>query len=178
MQMTRFCHLRVENLSQTMQIMDPELEEISLRLYRNQLTLNVLKTQYMVFHKPRTFPPSTLDSLFIGGSEIERVLEFRCLGVNLDPCLKFKLSKFVPIICEIRYVLNERCLKMLYYSVIYPTIIYCASAWSGTFKSFFKLVFIVEKGVNRAMCGANRRTPSQGLFEELGLLKLCEVLNV
>ena len=102
--------------------MNPELGKISLWLHRNQLTLNVLKTQCMVFHQPRTFPPSTLDSLFIGGIKIEIVLEFRCLGVNSDPCLKFelhvhdvvkKLCKFVPNINKIRYVLIESCLKML-----------------------------------------------------------------
>ena len=128
----------------------------------------------MVFQKPRNFPPSTLDSLFIGGSEIERVSEFRCLCVNLNPCLKFKLhihdvvkklSEFVTVICKIRAVLNERCLKILYYSIIYPNFIYCASAWSGTFKSFFNPVFVVQKGVIRAKCGANRRNPSQGFFK-------------
>ena len=65
---------------------------------------------------------------------------------------------------------------MLYYSVIYPDLIYCASAWSGTFKSLFNPVFIVQKGVIRAMCGPNRRAPFQ-FFQELGLLKLTEVLK-
>ena len=78
-----------KNLSQAMQIKNPELEKISLSLYRNQLTLNVLKTHYMVFRKPRIFPPSTLDSLFIEENVIEREFEFRCLGVNLDLCLKY-----------------------------------------------------------------------------------------
>ena len=138
-----------------MQIMNPELEKISLWLYRNHLTLNVLNTHYMVFHKPRFFPPNTLESLFIGASQIERVFDFRCLGVNLDHCLKFKLhihdvvkkfSKFVLVICKIRDVLKERCLKMLYYSVIYPNNIYCANVGrvllnlSLTLFSFFKRV--------------------------------------
>ena len=140
----------------------------------------------MLFHKPRISPPGTLDSLFIGGSQIERLFEFRCLGANLDHCLKFKLhnlnvvkklSKMFLIIYKTRDVLNERCWKMLYYSVIHPNIIYCASAWSCTFKWFFNPVSIVQKGVIRAMCGANRRTPSQDLFEELGLLKLTDVLK-
>ena len=43
------------NLSQGMQTMIPDSEKISLWLYRNQLTLSVLKTHYMVFHKPRIF---------------------------------------------------------------------------------------------------------------------------
>ena len=79
------------NLSLAMQIMNPELKKVSLWLYRNQLTLNVLKTHYSVFHTPRNFPPNTLDSLFIGGSEIERVFECTCVVVNLDTSLKVKL---------------------------------------------------------------------------------------
>ena len=81
-----------KNLSQAMQIIYPEHEKISLWIYRNQLTQNVLKTHYMVFHKPKIFLPSTLQSLFIGLRQIERVFDIRSLGVNLDPCLNFKKS--------------------------------------------------------------------------------------
>ena len=43
------------------------------------------------------------DFLFIGTSDMESVFEFKCLSVNLDPCLKFKsyihdvVKKTVPI---------------------------------------------------------------------------------
>ena len=64
-----------KNLSEAIQIMNPELEKISLWLYRNHLTLNVLNTHYMVFHKPRFFPPNTLESLFIEGSQTKRLFD-------------------------------------------------------------------------------------------------------
>ena len=83
--------LQHKNLSQAMQIMNPELEKTTLLFDRNQLTLNVLKTLYVVFHKARIFPPNTIESLLIGGSHIERVFEFRYLGVKLDPCLNLNL---------------------------------------------------------------------------------------
>ena len=127
----------------------------------------------MVFHKLRFFPPCIFNSLFIGGSQISG-----CLGVNLDPSSKFKShvqSCFYHL--QIVYVLNEMCLKVLYYSVIYHNNIYCASAWSGTFNSLFDPAFIVQKGATWRKCWIDRRTPSQGLFEELGLLKLTEVLK-
>ena len=54
-----------KNLSEAMEIMNPEIEKISHWLYRNQLPPNVLKTHFMVFHKSGISPPSTLDSLFI-----------------------------------------------------------------------------------------------------------------
>ena len=54
-----------KNLSQALQIMNPEFEKILLCLYRNQLTVNVLKTHFMYFYKPRIFPLITLESLFI-----------------------------------------------------------------------------------------------------------------
>ena len=76
--------------------------------------MDVLKTHYVVFHKPRIFAPNTLESLFIGASQIERVFDFRCLGVNLDHCLKFKLhihdvEKAVKI-CS-RHIKNKRCFE-------------------------------------------------------------------
>ena len=63
MQMTRLRILRVK-------ITDPELKKVSLRLYKNQLTVNVLQKSYMVFHRPRIFPLNTPDFLFIGGSKM------------------------------------------------------------------------------------------------------------
>ena len=122
-------------------------------------------THYLVFHKPRSLTPSPFELLFIGRSQIERVFELRYLDLNLDPCLKLKLH------------IHDVVKKLTNFVPIVYNITYCASACSSTFKSFFDLVFIVQKGIIRAMCGANRRTASQDLFEVLGLLNLTEDLK-
>ena len=77
-----------DDLPNSNSIINIELNKVSQWLYSNHLTLNVLKTHYMIFHKPRANPPDSF-SLSMGGSSIERVNEVKSLGVCLDPCLRF-----------------------------------------------------------------------------------------
>ena len=125
----------------------------------------------MFFRKHRFHPPSNLGSLLIGGSEIERLFEFRCLGLSLDPRLKLRLHihdvvKKPVQVCS-HSLLNKKCFKR---EVFKDVIQFCylskysllCCAWLGTFKSIHNPIFFVQRGIIRAMCGANRRTPSQG----------------
>lgn len=174
------------DLPNAIETLNIELSNISLWLYANQLTLNVSKTHHMIFHKPRANLPSDYPPLTICNSVVNRVMEVRCLGVILDPCLKFnlhihsivkKISKFIPIIFKIRDLLDRKCLRLIYYALVYPNIIYCASAWAGTFKNVLNPVHIVQKGIIRAIHGVARRTPSQRLFHELEIFQLPDVLR-
>ena len=118
-----------DRLDLSISVINCELQKVSRWLYHNHLTLNVTKTKYMVFHKPKTVLPGTYPPLCIGDNLLERVFHGRCLGVSLDPSLRFnlqvqavakKVSKFVPIIYKIRGILNEKCLRTIYFSLVYP----------------------------------------------------------
>ena len=117
---------------------------------------------YVVSHKLRIFLPSTLDSLFIGGSEVGGMFEIACLLFNFNPRLKFnshihdvvkKLSKFVHIIYKITTVSIESFLKMLHYSHPYPIFIYYASAWMVIKNLFKHRVFSSERCDYRIVWG-------------------------
>ena len=149
-------------------IINIELNKVSQWLYKNHLTLNVLKTHYMIFHRPRANHPDSYRQS-MGGSSIGRVIEVNSFGVCLDPCLRFhwhireivkKLSKFVPIIYRISSTPNAQCLKILYYAINYPNIIYCASVWTGTYKSTVNPVFIAQKVLSVQFL-ESRREPHQ-----------------
>ena len=107
------------NSSHALQILNPELGTLSLWLYKNQLTLNVLKPHYMIFHIPRNFPSDTPDFSFI-----EKVFEIRCLSVNLNPSLNFSLQnhdvliktvQFFPIFYKLKKFLIKNFLEVLPY---------------------------------------------------------------
>ena len=55
--------------------------------------------------------------------------------------------------------------------------IYCASTLAGIYKSCIDPVFIVQKDIIQAIHSASVRTTTYGLFQELGFLKLDEVLS-
>lgn len=54
----------------------------------NLLSLNLMKTKYMLFHSPRKKVNFDIN-LRIGQTEIERVYNFKYLGLVLDPSLSW-----------------------------------------------------------------------------------------
>ena len=77
-----------DDLPNSNSIINIELNKVSQWLYSDHLTLNFLKSHYMIFHRPRANPPDSYP-LSMGGSLIGRVIGVKSLGVCLDPCLRF-----------------------------------------------------------------------------------------
>ena len=119
-----------------------DLENISEWLCCNKLSLNVLKTHYIVF-TPRNKIVNDID-ICINGVCIERVNVTKILGIQIDSQLNWKkhidyickkLSKCVGIIAKARKELYKSSLITLYYSFAYPYFIYCNHVWGNTFNT-------------------------------------------
>ena len=93
----------------------------------------------MVFRPPQR--RKTLDiSIQIDNNAIERVKETVFLGVILDEHLSWKthilsvsrkISKSIGIIYNSSFYLPKSSLRSLYYSLVYPYLIYCVSVWGS-----------------------------------------------
>ena len=130
-----------KNLSNLMESMNTELKKLIEWMNVNKLSLNIKKTKYMLFtlHKK---PRSTGD-IFIDHEPIEKVEHFKFLGVIIDSKLswvdhiqfiKKKISKGLGILCKAIIVLKLRTLLTLFYSFIYPYILYCIEIWGSASK--------------------------------------------
>ena len=140
----------------------------------------------MIFHKLKTILPSSYPPLCIGDNVSERIFHGKCLDVSLDPSLRFhlqvqtvskKFSRFKSIFHKNRGILNNKCLKMTYYWLVYPYLIYCTSFWGGAFDSVFEPISIIQKGVIRAMCGVSRGTITLNLFIEMHFLSFQQIVS-
>ena len=67
-----------------------DLELVNHWLLANKLTLNIGKTNYILFHRHQRRLPPHNGSLGIGGREVERMYETKFLGVLLDESLMYK----------------------------------------------------------------------------------------
>ena len=116
--------------------LNEDLRNVQEWLQCNKLSLNVLKTHYMVF-APRN---KLIDDIVvkIHGVQIQRVYVTKFLGVQIDSQLTWKthieytckkLSKCVGILCKARKKLYKSTLISLYYSFAYPYFIYCNHVW-------------------------------------------------
>ena len=121
------------NLDVIMASLNSELARINTWLKSTKLSLNVTKTHYMVFHRARR--KVSHNKLFINNSVVTQVSCYKFFGIILDNKLNWnthiayiqkKIAKGVGILLKARKVLKRSVLHQLYYSYIFPYLIYCS----------------------------------------------------
>ena len=70
-------------------------------------------------------------------------------------------------------VLRNESLKNLYYSFLYPYLIYCNQVWGSACKTNIEPLFILQKNALRIITGVHPRSPSEPWFCQLKFLN-CE----
>jgi len=104
----------------------------------NDLTINFSKTKYIIFHKPRTSIAENLPDLICNNEVVERVFEFKYLGVIYDSKLSFKshynhvcsrVSSAVGCLLLIKRYLTLQMFKIFTNSFVYSIIDYCLPIW-------------------------------------------------
>ena len=165
------------NLDVIMTSLNSELDRINTWLKSNKLSLNVTKTHYMVFHRARR--KVSRNKLFINNSVVTQVSCSKFLGIILDNKLnwnshiayiKNKIAKGMGILLKARKVLKRSVLHQLYYSYIFPYLIYCSEVW-GTASQIHLLPLIkLQKKIIRIISFSPYNSPTKSIFEDLEIL--------
>ena len=96
--------------------MNRELEKVDKWLKSNNLTVNIKKTHYMLFHRTRIKHKVHEDRVHISGNNLVKVNNIKFLGVIIDSKLnwsdhityiKNNISKSIGILAKIRRFLNK-----------------------------------------------------------------------
>ena len=120
------------------EIMNNEMKKVDIWLQANGLVINLEKTHFMVFHRARIKTNSS--KISIRDSEISRVFSTKFLGIIIDDQLKWlehiqyiknKVSKSVGILCKVQKYLDQQTLHNLYYTFVYPYLIYGVEIWGN-----------------------------------------------
>ena len=148
----------------------------------NKLTVNASKSHYMIFTNRQIDFSSYC--VFVGNNILDRVNSCTFLGLCLDEKLTFKnhctlvgnkIARSVGILFRLREYLSFNCLKMLYYSLIYPYLFYCNLVWGGTRNSYLQPILILQKRALRIIHNSNFRSPSNPLFLSARMLKVSDI---
>ena len=109
------------------------------RATRFKLSLNINKTNYMVFGKGRI----TSDiAITINQNIIERVYETKFLGIIIDDkfswkahiqSVKSKFAKTISIIYKAKFFIKASALITLHFSLFLPHTDYCSEIWGNTY---------------------------------------------
>jgi len=154
-----------------------ELQKVVNWLDSNKLSLNIVKTNYMIFSRQRNVSdlPIKIRDIYI-----TRVFCTKFLGVVIDCKLEWKdhinylcnkLSKSLGILYKAKSVLNSSALKSLYYSFAYPYLSYCIHAWGKSFKTYTDRLFKIQKKLVRIISHAKYLDHTDPLFSMHKLLK-------
>ena len=171
-----------DDISQLQNVINQELAAIATWLKVNKLSLNIKKTQFILFTRKKC--QNTSIHLNIDGANISQVTETKFLGVYIDSQLNWKrhisyisgkVARGIGILIKARHYLSKQCLVSLYYSFIYPYLIYCNHIWGTAYVSNLSRLTILQKKAVRIICHAKFRSHSDPLFRNLGLLKFIDI---
>ena len=99
-------------------------------------------------------------SLQIDGEAIAEVFKSKFLSVIIDNKLSLndhisfvcrKVARGIGVLIKARKVLRSESLKCLYYSFIYPYMIYCNQVWGSAYKTNIEPLFILQKRAKSAI---------------------------
>lgn len=167
------------HLDSTIITANHELNNISRWLYCNKLSLNIKKTNYIIFNGNKKITPHQL--LHINNTPINRVYDTKFLGVIIDSKLTWgehlhyirnKVSRGIGIIHKTRPYLNNQTLVSLYYSFVYPYISYCIEVWGAAYDVKLLPIFKLQKKCIRTITYSEYNAHSLPLFKRLHIMPL------
>ena len=82
------------------------------------------------------------------------------------------MSKGIGIICKARKVLLQSTLVTMYYSFIYPYLIYCIEVWGSACKNILMPLTRLQKRALRVIAGVSPRTHTEPLFNLFRMLPI------
>ena len=134
-----------------------ELEKIKKWTINNRLSVNVDKTFAILFSN-RIGAVNLNLKVYFDNNEVVYKNSGNFLGVCVDDGLKFnyhifnvcnKLSKQIGILYKLRPYVPQATIQKLYYSLVYPYLIYCNLVWGGTHELHLNPLRLLQKKIVR-----------------------------
>ena len=136
-------------------IINRELKKLHTWLIVNRLSLNIDKTNFVVFH-PYNKPLTQKITLKIQKNAISEKDHVKYLGILIDSTLSWinhidnistKVSKSVGLLYKIRNFVDIKIIKTLYYSLVYPHLIYAIEVWGSANETHLNKILILQKKI-------------------------------
>ena len=179
----------LKNLEKTM---NKELEKLYEWLSINRLSLNISKTNFVIFMPP--CKPKIPVTILINKEAIEESSNVKYLGILIDSRLSFKfhidelkkkVSRSVGVLYKLRHYVTSKILTNVYYAIIYPFLAYGNVVWGNATMNLLTPLHILQKRFVR-MATFNDSYPiipgplvhSPPLFQKLGLLTIFDIYKL
>ena len=161
-------------------ILNKELAHIFEWLCANRLSLNVTKTEFIIFRPPKRKLSSRI-FLRLNGTKIFESSKIKYLGVILDPFLRWnhhineltkKLNRAIGMIFKIRTNCTKDILRSLYFSLFHSHLTYGLSVWGTSNNEYLSKLTLLQKKIVRSITFSDFYAHTSPLFKNLNILKL------
>ena len=179
-------YYEAESLDQLETVVNKELKKVKMWLDVNKLSLNIDKTNFIIF-KSLQHPSLQSVNIKFGKLPIKQTCCVKFLGVLLDENLSWKyhlteLSKKLARTCgmffKIRHFLPIHVLVCLYNSLFSPFLQYGILVWGLTYETHINPVFLLQKRAVRAISFEHYTASSTPIFSDLKILKLQDLFHL
>ena len=169
------------------QFTNEELSHVNDWFALNKLSLNLKKTNYILFRSHRKPIPSNTLTLHINNVEIPKVSSTKFLGILVDQFLTWsdhisnitsKISRNLGILSRITYLLPQHIRKNLYYTMIHPYISYCNIVWASNYPTKLLKLHSLQNRAVRMVFGPTCRLSTDLMYKEANILKLDQICMI
>ena len=144
--------IEVQSCRNVCQLLNKELEKCDICIKANKPTLNLKKTHLMIFHRSRIKSEGL--QITIRNKNIKETNSIKFLGIIVDNKLKWhehiiyiknKVSRAIGIIYNARKYANKQTVKQMYYTFVFPYLIYCCEIWGNTSHTYLDPLIKCQK---------------------------------
>ena len=188
------------NITELVSFANNKLKDVYNWLIQNRLSINLNKTYACIytnllriteqddeiFYTDRINTKMKLDNVIMNEIPIKFNINnsIKYLGVKIDILNTFsshishistKISKTIGIFYKLRHILPEKSLIDLYYSLIYPYLIYCNTLWGKASETYMSQLFLLQKRLVRLITNSEFLAHSDPLFYRTQILKIKDI---
>ena len=166
-------------------VLNHELKKIVDWLRANKLSLNEIKTEFIIFRSPQKLLTTNI-SIKLNKFKLTPVHYVKYLGMYIDNTLSWKthinnlsnkLARANGIISKLRHYVSFQSIKSVYYAIFYSHVIYGALVWQFTSAEYISKISNIQKKSVRLMSFSDFRAPTNDLFHNLKILKLNDIFQ-
>lgn len=163
-----------------------QLHNVNEWLCANRLSLNIDKSNFVIFHPPQKKTSHEID-IKISNKTLKELKSVKYLGVVLDSNLNWKqhiheltkkISRSIGILCKLRHFVPSKILIQIYYSIIFPFLTYGVVIWGNTYQTNLYPLVTIQKRAVRILSFSHFQAHTSQLFKKFNLLKVMDIIKL
>ena len=164
-------------------VVNEELDKIFKWCCSNKLTVNIEKTNFMIFHSQKTSLP-LFDQILLDNKPVSECSHTKFLGFNIDKHLTWechinsivsKMAYCTRFFKFMRQFFNRTQLIQLYYTFVFPHLLYGIEIWGSTYQTKLNRVYVLQKRILKIIFRKKMRFHIDTFFREHKIMTIYQL---